>query len=499
MAASATVPAGQRPRVAIIGSGFSGLCLAIRLQQTGAASSFTLLEKGDRLGGTWRDNTYPGAACDLMSFAYCFSFEQKTDWTRKWSPQPEILAYMDHCAEKYGILPHVRFGTEVTGARFDAAAGVWRIQILVDGKPGREIEADVLVSGVGQLHRPVVPKIPGLDSFEGDWFHSAEWDHDVLLAGRRVGVVGNGASAIQFIPELAPRVEALEIFQRTPNWITPRGDRPYSDSERRRFARVPGLARLYRWLIWARQELLFSVMVGNRFFSERSKQLALENLHAHIRDPELRRALTPDYPIGGKRLLIHDDYYPALARDNVELVTSAIDHIEPREVVTVDGRRHPLDVLILGTGFDTNSFLAPMAIEGLAGRSLEQEWKTGAEAYLGLAVSGFPNLFLMYGPNTNLGHNSIIFMIECQANYIVKCLKRLSRRGLRYLDVREDVQRDFNRDLHRALARTAWAKTPKSWYKTEDGKITNNWSGTTTAYWWRTRRPDWDAFHHQAR
>lgn len=405
-------------------------------------------------------------------------------------PQAEILAYMDHCAEKYGILPHVRFGTEVVGARFDEEAGVWHIRTRRDGREGPEILAEVLVSGIGQLHRPAWPKIPGLETFEGETFHSARWRHDLDLTGRRVGVVGNAASAIQFIPEVAREVSHLSVFQRTPNWIVPRGDRAYTEAEKQRFTRHPWLAKLYRWLIWGRQELMFSVIRGNEWFARKWEEAAKANLYEHVRDPELRRALVPDYPVGGKRILIHDDYYPALARDNVELVTSPIDHAEPEGLVTEDGRRHDFDVIIMATGFDTNSFLAPLAIEGLDGRTLEKEWKEGAEAYLGIAVTGFPNLYLMYGPNTNLGHNSIIFMIECQANYILRCVKALGERGLRYLDLRPEVQRAFNEKLHEELSHTAWAKTDQSWYKTASGRITNNWSGTTTRYWWRTRRPD---------
>jgi cation diffusion facilitator CzcD-associated flavoprotein CzcO len=483
----------RTPRIVIIGSGFSGLCLGIRLKQSGI-ESFTILEKADRLGGTWRENTYPGAACDLMSFAYCFSFEQRTDWSRKWSPQEEILEYMDHCAEKYGILPHVRFGTEVVGARFDEDAGVWRIRTAQGRREGEEIEAEVLVSGVGQLHRPLFPKIPGLGQFEGDVFHSAEWNHGADLTGKRIGVVGNGASAIQFIPEIAGDAEHLTVFQRSANWMAPRGDREYTEREKERFTRHPWLAKLYRWMIWARQELMFPVFLGNEFMAKRWRALALENMHGHIKDPELRRVLTPDYPVGGKRILIHDSYYPALARENVEVTTSAIAGAEEGGVVTADGRTHSLDVLIMATGFDTTSFLAPMTIEGLEGRILEKEWEGGSEAYLGLSVSGFPNLFMMYGPNTNLGHNSIIFMIECQANYILQCVRRLADRDLRYLDLRPGPMRTFNEKLHRDLARTAWARTERSWYKTDSGKITNNWSGTTTRYWRATRRVDFDAY-----
>jgi len=485
----AAARSARAPRVVIIGSGFSGIALAIRLKKAGL-ESFTILERASRLGGTWRENTYPGAACDLMSFAYCYSFEQKTDWSRKWSPQPEILAYMDHCAQKYGVLDHVRFESEVTGARFDEEAGVWHVRVRGPGDQIEETEAEVLVSCVGQLHRPAFPKISGLDSFEGEWFHSAEWNHGIDLTGKRVGVVGNAASAIQFIPEIAPQVEQLTIFQRSANWIIPRGDREYTEAEKRRFSRFPWLAKLYRWFIWGRQELMFPLILGNPRVSRRFEQLARQNIADHVADPELRAALTPDYPVGGKRILIHDDYYPALARENVELETSPIDHADAEGLVTADGRRHAFDVLVFATGFETNSFLAPMAIEGLGGRILEDEWKNGAEAYLGLSVADFPNFFMMYGPNTNLGHNSIIFMLECQANYIARCIEVLGRRKLRYLNLRRDAMRAFNQRLQERLARTAWARTGKSWYKTVEGKITNNWSGTTTSYWWHTRRPD---------
>jgi cation diffusion facilitator CzcD-associated flavoprotein CzcO len=487
--------AERRVRIAIIGSGFSGLCLAIRLKQSGV-DSFTIFEKAERLGGTWRENSYPGSACDLMSFAYCYSFEQKTDWSRKWSPQPEILDYMDHCAEKYGILPHVRFGSEVASARFDAGSGVWRLETA----DGESFEAEVLVSGVGQLHRPQVPELPGLERFHGPTFHSARWDHGLDLDGKTVAVVGNAASAIQFIPQIAPQVAKLHVFQRSANWMLPRNDRAYREDEKRRFRRYPWLAKLYRWFIWSRQELLmYPVIRRNRFLSSRAESAAQEYLNGVIRDPELRRALTPDYPIGGKRILISDDYYPALTRDNVEVVTGGIDHFEEGAVVGADGSRREVDVVIFATGFETTSFLAPMQIEGLDGRSLRREWGDSPRAYLGLTVSGYPNFFMMYGPNTNLGHNSIIFMIECQTRYILDAVRALREEDLAYLDLRPEVLEAYNVRLQEELAKTAWAATGKSWYKTAAGEITNNWSGSTAEYWWRTRRFDRGAYRGATR
>jgi cation diffusion facilitator CzcD-associated flavoprotein CzcO len=482
----------MKPRIAIIGSGFSGLCLGIQLRQAGF-DSFTILEKEDRLGGTWRDNSYPGAACDVPAMAYCFSFEQKSDWSRVWAPQDEILAYMEHCARKYGVLPRIRFGCEVEGARFDAERGVWHVRTT----RGEEIEAEVLVSGVGQLNRPHVPGIPGLADFEGRSFHSARWDHGYDLAGKDVAVIGNAASAVQFIPQIAPRVRNLYVFQRSANWMLPRGDRPYTEREKKRFARFPWLARLSRWWIWLLLELRFPLFVGNGWLGRRIERMATQHVRDTVADPGLQRALIPDYPIGGKRILIADDYYQALQLPHVHLVLDPIERVTRDAVVTRDGTARRVDAIVLGTGFETTAFLAPMKIEGLDGRFLEDAWRDEPRAYLGMSVPGYPNFFMMYGPNTNLGHNSIIFMIECQARYIVDCVRQLAAGGWKWIDVRRAVADAFDRRTQDRLARTVWARTDRSWYKTKAGRITNNWSGTTTAYWWKTRRADLGAYHRQ--
>jgi cation diffusion facilitator CzcD-associated flavoprotein CzcO len=473
-------------RVAIIGSGFSGLCLGMQLKRAGI-DSFTIFEKAGRLGGTWRENTYPGAACDVPSFAYCFSFAQKTDWTRKWSPQPEILEYMDDCARKFGVLEHIRFDTEIAGARFDETAQVWRLRTVA----GEEVEADVLVSAVGQLNRPHVPELPGLDRFRGEKFHSARWNHGYDLRGKRVAVVGNAASAIQFIPQIAPEVERLFVLQRSPNWMLPRGDRAYAELEKRLFTRFPRLAKLHRWQIWLRYETrFFPIIRRHKLMSRLAEKVGRDYVEAEITNPALRAVLIPDYPIGGKRVLISDDYFQALRRDNVEVVTTGIDRFEEDAVVMRDGRRLEVDCVILATGFESTSFLAPMTIHGTGGRSIHDEWRGHARAYLGLTAPGFPNLFMMYGPNTNLGHNSIIFMIECQTQYIMGCLQQMRARGLQTIEIRRDVLDAYYARITRSLEGTAWAATGKSWYKTADGTITNNWPGTTVRYWWETRRPD---------
>jgi cation diffusion facilitator CzcD-associated flavoprotein CzcO len=481
-------------RIAIIGSGFAGLCLAIQLKKRGI-DSFTIFEKTARIGGTWRDNTYPGACCDVPAFSYCFSFEQKTDWSRKWAPQSEILEYMENCARKYDLARHIRFNTEIAGARWDADESVWRLKTA----SGEDIVAEVLVSGTGQLNRPSIPRIEGLKSFKGVSFHSARWRHDVDLTGLNVAVLGNAASAIQFIPVIAPKVRKLSIFQRSANWMVPRGDRAYTEAEKQRFARYRLLALAYRWFIYFRHEINWPIFRRVKFFVDRTQKMAEQYMRSTLKDPKLQESQIPDYPFGGKRMLISDDYFPALNRENVEVVLSPIDHVTENAIVAKDGRAVPADVIILATGFQSTSFLAPMEINGVGGRSLHEEWNGGARAYLGITVAGFPNLFLMYGPNTNLGHNSIIFMIECQTNYILGCLEQMDSRGLASLDLSRDVMESFDTRVQRELQRTVWATTGKSWYKTEDGRITNNWSGSTIRYWWETRHADLSLYHQKAR
>jgi len=479
------MPAQWPRRIAIIGSGFGGVCVGIQLKQAGI-DSFTIYEKASGLGGTWRDNTYPGAACDSPSFAYCYSFEQKTDWTRKWSGQAEILGYLEHCADAYGLRPHLCFGTEIASARFDEEGSLWRLRTTA----GEEIEADVLVSSVGQLNRPALPDIPGLERFQGPCFHSARWDHTAALAGRRVAVIGNAASAIQLVPELAKEVSRLYVFQRSANWMLPRLDRAYSDTAKRIFGRLPWLARLYRWWIWSMFELRWPLFRRNEWLARRVQRFAEAHIEQEIPDPELRRRLVPDYPIGGKRILISDDYYQTLRKDHVELVTGGIDHLTEDAIVTADGRSIPVDAVVLATGFQTTDFLAPMHIEGTGARSLEKDWQHGPRTYLGITVAGYPSFFMTYGPNTNLGHNSIIFMLECQTRYIVSCIRMLFDRDLDSMDVRRDVMEAFDESTQQELAKTVWAATPRSWYKNAAGRITNNWSGSTTRYWWRTRKVD---------
>ncbi len=482
------MPPSDSPRVVIIGAGFAGLCLAIQLKKANI-HSFTLAEKASRVGGTWRENVYPGAACDSPSFEYCYSFEQKTDWSRKWAKQPEILGYIEHCVDKYGLAEHIRFETEVESARFDSGKNTWRARLV----GGDELTADFLVSCVGQLNRPASPPIAGLERFQGECFHSAEWNREYDLRKKKVAVIGNAASALQFVPEIVDDVEHLFLFQRHANWVVPKGDRRYSDREKWCLGTFRLLALLYRFWIWLSFELRFSVIRKDPLAGDRAQTIALDHLKAQVADPELRAILTPDYPIGAKRILISDDYYPAIQKPNVSIVTHPIERVERSSLVTDEGGEHEVDAIILATGFQTTQFLVPMRIEGPQ-EEIHETWKHGAEAYLGISVAGYPNFFMMYGPNTNLGHNSILFMLECQGRYIVECLQTVVRRGARRLDLKRVAMREYNATLQKELAGTVWADIQESWYKDERGRITNNWSRGTLAYWWRTRKVDLRAY-----
>jgi cation diffusion facilitator CzcD-associated flavoprotein CzcO len=343
-----------------------------------------------------------------------------------------------------------------------------------------------------------MPAIPGLKTFGGTWFHSARWNHDLDLVGRRIAVIGNAASAIQFIPRIAPAAERVTVFQRTANWILPRNDRVYTALEKWIFRHVPFALRLYRHLIYLAREATFFGFFKDSWLGRQIEKRARRYMRSHIADPRLRAILTPDHPAGCKRILISDDYYQALQRPNVEVVTVPINSIAREGVVTADGTLHRADTLVFATGFQASSFLAPMRIEGADGRTLEEAWQGGADAYLGVAVAGFPNLFLLYGPNTNLGHSSIIFMVECQVNYVLRCVRELARAGLRWLDVRPEAMIRFNATLQREMQKTVWAGGCASWYRTSAGKIISNWPGFTIDYWWRTRRPDFAHFARHA-
>ncbi|CAM3295510.1 NAD(P)/FAD-dependent oxidoreductase [Kibdelosporangium persicum] len=471
-------------KVGIIGSGFAGIGVAIELRRAGV-TDVTLLEKAAELGGVWRENTYPGAACDIPSPLYSFSYEPHRTWPRRYSTQAEIHDYLRATAKKYGIDEHIRYNTEVTAAEWD---GRWRVATA----SGDTFEFDVLIPAVGQLSRPAMPDIPGTDTFQGHSFHSARWDHDHDLSGRRVAVIGTGASAIQFVPRIQPLVRSLTLFQRTAPYLLPRLDRQYRWWHHELFRRVPPVQSAGRGGIWAVCELLTKGLVGNQAIARTVQRTALTFLTIQVKDRALREKLTPDYPAGCKRILFATDYYPTLARPNVHLETTGIAEITPRGVRTVDGAVHEADTIIYGTGFDTTDFLAPLHIRGRTGRDLRADaWAEGARAYLGISVPEFPNLFLMYGPNTNLGAGSIIYMIERQARYIAR-LVRAMRPG-QAIEVRADVAERFDDEMRQRLAGTVWTSCG-SWYRTASGRVVSNWPGLVAEYDRRTKTADMGSY-----
>jgi cation diffusion facilitator CzcD-associated flavoprotein CzcO len=470
--------------VVIVGAGFGGICAAVHLRERGIP--FVVLERGDDVGGVWRENTYPGAACDVPSHLYSYSFAPKAGWSRKYAAQAEIERYLKAVARDFGVLEHVRFGTEVAGAAFDATTGRWTVRTAA----GEELEARAIITATGQLSRPAVPRLPGAERFAGPAFHSAEWDHGADLRGKRVAVVGTGASAIQIVPEIAGVAERVVVFQRSAPYVIPKADRAYRPLERRLLQRFPRLLRLSRALTYAQFEQRAVFFVSAPWLGAILKRTWRRHMERHVADHELRRTLTPDHPLGCKRILLSNDWYPAVARDDVEVVTEAIAEVQPDAVVTADGTRHPADVLVYGTGFRATELLSPMDIRGAGGQSLREVWHAGAEAYLGVTVAGFPNLFMLYGPNTNLGHNSIIYMIESQVAYVMEALRHLDLAGQRWVDVRPERQAAFVSDLLQRSHRTVWEEGCTSWYTTPDGRNTNNWPGYTFAYRRLTRRFD---------
>jgi cation diffusion facilitator CzcD-associated flavoprotein CzcO len=473
------------PKIAIIGAGFGGLCMAIQLEKAGIRS-YTIFEKGDNVGGTWRDNTYPGAGCDIPSHLYSFSFERYSSWTRRYPGQREILGYLERCADSYGLRPRIRLNTAVVAATFEESPGKWRISTAA----GDEL-FDVVVSAVGQLNRPRLPDISETSTFNGPAFHSARWDHSCDLAGRRVAVIGSGSSAAQLIPKVAEVADHLDVFQRTPNWVIPKPDAVFGSGAQSALHHVPFLQRAYREWIYRYAESAFYPALAGGWSSGLLRERALRHLREQVPDPSLRARLTPDYPIGCKRVIIDSGFYPALSRPNVDVVTDRITEIVPDGVRTTAGL-HEADVIVYATGFETSDFLAPIRVTGRGGRNLAEEWKDGAEAYLGIAVPRFPNLFLLYGPNTNLGHNSIVFMLECQVRYVMRCLPHLATYGP--MEVRPQAMAIWRRSLETAMEDMVWQAGCTSWYKNAAGRVINNWPGATTTYRRITRTPRLEAF-----
>lgn len=471
--------------VAIVGGGFGGVGMAAKLIEAGF-DDVTVFEKSGDLGGVWQANTYPGARCDIPSHLYCFSFAPNREWSSRFAPQPEILAYLHEVADRFHVRPRVRCGTEVVSAAFDDGTGRWCLRL----GDGTEHLADVVVTATGQLSRPAVPAIPGRAAFAGPVFHSATWDHTVDLAGRRVGVVGTGASAIQFVPQVAKVAERVTLFQRHAPYVLPKADYPYSARTRALFRRLPSLVKLSRWLTYWQYE---PRSLGFTRFTKLTRPYAarsLRHMRKQVEDPALRAVLTPTEPFGCKRVLLSNDYYPALAAPNVRVVGSPIATADPAGLVTADGETHRLDAIVLGTGFTATEYLAPMRVTGRAGADLADEWRHGAQAYLGTVVPGFPNFFMLYGPNTNLGHSSIIFMLESQFRYVLQAVRHLAATDAGRLEVKRERYTDYNTEVQRRLARTVWSLGCDSWYLTDAGRNTVQWPGSTVEFRRRLRRFD---------
>lgn len=462
--------------VVVIGTGFSGIGMAIQLKKAGM-DDFVVLEKADKVGGTWRDNHYPGCACDVQSHLYSYSFERNPDWSRMYSPQPEIRAYIERTAAKYGVTPHIRYGVTLTGAHFEEDLGLWRLTTAT----GETITARAVVSGMGALSIPSYPNIKGRETFAGKSFHSQNWDHGYDLKGKRVAVIGTGASAIQFVPAIQPHVADLKLFQRTAPWVMPKPDRAIGTLERAANRYIPGFQLAFRELIyWYLEARVFGFAIKPGLM-KKLEGLARRNIAKQVKDPVLRAKLTPDYTIGCKRVLLSNDYYQALTQKNVDVVTTGIREITARGVVTDDGVEHEVDAIIYGTGFKATDMLSGFSITGVKGEDLNARWKRdGAQAYLGTTVAGFPNMYFLMGPNTGLGHSSMVYMIESQIHYVMEALKLMKAKGYNHLDVKPEVQAAFNSKLAGKLDGTVWNNGGcLSWYRDEQGRNVTLWPDFT--------------------
>ena len=484
----------EHRRIAVVGTGFAGLGASIALQRAGL--DHIVLERAEDVGGTWRDNRYPGCRCDVPSHLYSFSFAPNPEWSETYSPQPEIFDYLRTTAARFGVLDRVQFGAEVRDAEWRADEQHWRLDTAAG-----VVTADFLILGNGPLAEPAIPDLPGLETFEGTTFHSAQWRHDVDLSGARVAVIGTGASAIQFVPEIQPVVDTLTVFQRTPPWVLPHRNRRITDGERALYRRIPATQRLVRGLVYWSRELFVTGMLRNTKTLDGMEKLARKHLATQVPDPELRAKLTPEYKPGCKRLLPSNDWYPALSRPNVDVVTEKIIEVRPHAVVTADGVEHEVDTIIFGTGFRVTDNPAMERVRGADGLTLAQHWADGGmRAYLGTAVDRFPNFFMLAGPNTGIGHTSLVVILEAQLTYIVDAIRTAEAAGAGAVEVRRTVVDRFNAEVQRKAAKTVWnAGGCASWYLDDHGRNTVLWPDYTFTFVRRTRRFDAGSYELTAR
>lgn len=464
--------------VLIVGAGFAGICMAIKLKEQGKRS-FVVLERAERVGGTWRDNSYPGAACDVPSFVYSYSFDQNPEWSRMFSPQAEILNYIKGCVSKHQLEGDIELNSSVNKAVFNKEEGLWHVYT----QKGDHYTAKAVLGATGPLNKAQFPDLPGMNSFKGAKFHTSHWDHSYDYKGKKVAVVGTGASAIQVVPSIAADVEHLTLLQRTPAWVTPRPDREVKEWEHKMFKALPFTQNIARTLVYWQLEVRAFAFTKYPGILDRIGKLVLRHMYKSIKDPELRKKLTPNYTMGCKRVLVSNDYYPALARPNVEVLTGGLKAVTETGIVNADGTERDVDAIIFATGFQASEHNAPFEIRGLDNRDLREEWAPGGEAYLGTTVSGFPNLFIFVGPNTGLGHNSIIHIIESQATYVLAAIDLLFKKKAKYLNVKEQVQNKYNEKIQKELGRTVWnVGGCQSWYLNANGKNTTLWPGFTVGY-----------------
>ena len=481
----------------IVGAGFSGIGTAIKLAESGV-EDFVIVERGDRVGGTWRDNTYPGAACDIPSLLYSYSFAKNPDWSRAYSPASEICAHIEEMVDDFDLRRRIRFGVEVNGLSFDEAAGIWNVKTT-----GRTpLRARTVVLAAGPLTDHKFPDIRGLDTYQGHKIHSARWDHDYDFTGKRVAVIGTGASAVQIVPELVKQAEFVKVFQRTPGWVVPRVDIATPEAAKTLFAKAPAAQELARQVLYWGHEVTATALVWDTPLTGLVSRLGKAHLRRQVKDPWMRRQLTPDFTPGCKRMLISSDYYPALQKDNCKLIDWPIATISPVGIRTSDGIEHHLDAIVFATGYDVHLSGPPFPVTGLDGRVLADEWSGGAQAYKSIQAHGYPNLFLMTGPNSGPGHNSLLVYSEGQIDYAVNAIGTILRDDLRYLDVRADVQQRHNAALQRRLRKTTWMSGCSSWYLTADGFNASMYPGFATQYLRQMREfrfGDYTAVAHDAR
>ena len=469
--------------IGIIGAGPGGIALGILLARAGFRD-FTIFDREDGVGGTWRINTYPGLACDVKSHLYSYSFDLNPHWSRLWSPQPEILKYFERCVDEQGLQSHLRLGTEIRSARWDEHAQRWQLTTSA----GEQHEFTVVVSAVGLFTQPVLPELVEAEPFTGTVMHSSRWDHSVDLEGARVAVLGTGSTASQLVPELAKVAAKVYSVQRSPTWILPKPDRPYSSTERWLFAHLPFAKKLYRTRLWLRSEANISVIEHGSEKTQEFTAIARRLLDNSVPDEQLRRKLTPDHPMGCKRLVFSSDYLAALTQPHVEVLNSPARYLRARSLVMQDGTERDVDVVVCATGYAAADYLGEIEVTGEGGVTLRDVWRDGAHAYLGMAVPGFPNFFMLYGPNTNIGSNSVIFVLEAQARYIVRALRYLRRKGGSYVAVRSSAMANFLAKIDQWMQGTVWNTQCSNYFRAANGRVVTQWPRSARAFWGMTRR-----------